>query len=77
MDSNSLEKLHERIIGLVEREIERVEQLEELDEKAIRNIESADKVLRAAIEIYMKKKPKNGLEEKSDEDLLKLFGVEE
>ena len=74
MDSNSLEKLHERIIGLVEREIERVEQLEELDEKAIKNIAESDKIVRAALEIYSKRKVKTGYEEKSDEELLSELG---
>ncbi len=70
---DKLEDLYSDILALVRRQVTAYSEQDELDEKSIRNLETCDKIVRAALERYENKKPKSPFEVAATEDLAKGF----
>ncbi len=70
---DKLEDLYSDILALVRRQVTAYSEQDELDEKSIRNLETCDKIVRAALERYESKKPKSPFEVVGTDELMKDF----
>jgi hypothetical protein len=70
---DNLEKLYGDLLSVVRREVTKMLEQDEIDDKQFRQLSEADKIVRAALERYESKKPKSPFEAVGTEDLMKDF----
>ena len=68
---SNLEEIYSKLLKIVAREINNIEELDELDGQTAKKMEIYDKITRASLEYFSNKKPENEYTKLSDEDLLK------
>jgi hypothetical protein len=69
--TNQLEEIYSKLLKIVAKEVNAIEELEDIDTSTAKKVELYDKVLRASLEYFSKKPIENDLADFSDEDLLR------
>ena len=70
---DNLEKLYGDLLSVVRREVTKMLEQDEIDDKQFRQLSEADKIVRAALERYESKKPKGAFEAVGTDELMKDF----